>query len=244
MDQSELRMPFVLAAHRQQQSFASLCARFGISRTTGYKWCARFTARKIEGLLDQSRRPRRSPQSYAPVWKERLRHWRKRFPHWGPKKLGVQLRRSHPRAARIPAPSTLGRWLQQMKLHSKRVRRAPKGPAVPAPHLTVPDRPNQVWSIDFKGWFRTGDGQRCDPLTVRDLYSRYVLGIRVLPNQAEAWRRQAFIDWFTQFGLPRLIRVDNGSPFASQGPLGLSRLSLWWLRLGLEVQFTRRAKPQ
>jgi transposase InsO family protein len=101
-----------------------------------------------------------------------------------------------------------------------------------------------VWSIDFKGWFRTGDGRRCEPLTVRDVYSRCVLAVILLPNQSEVAVRQALCSIFRRYGLPRALRADNGAPFGGKGALGLSRLSVWWLRLGIAVEFIRPGHPQ
>jgi hypothetical protein len=109
--------------------------------------------------------------------------------------------------------------------------------------LTAATRPNQVWTVDFKGWFRTADGQRQEPLTVRDLFSRYGLCLRLLPNQDDRPVRRAMRRLFQVRGLPEIIRVDNGSPFAGKGALGFSRLSVWWQRLGIRVEFTRRARP-
>jgi hypothetical protein len=109
--------------------------------------------------------------------------------------------------------------------------------------LTMPKAPNHVWTVDFKGWFRTRDGQRIDPLTVRDLFSRYILGIGLLCHQHQAVR-QYFQGLFIRYGTPRIIRVDHGPPFAGDGALDLSRLSAWWLRLGIQVEFTGRARPQ
>ena len=114
---------------------------------------------------------------------------------------------------------------------------------MPHPGLTVATRSNQVWTVDFKGWFRTRDGVRQEPLTVRDLFSRYGLCLRLLPHQDDRPVRRAMRRLFRQRGLPEAIRVDNGAPFAGQGALGLSRLSVWWLRLGIRVEFTRRARP-
>lgn len=127
--------------------------------------------------------------------------------------------------------------------HAKRPRRARRGPAVPQPGLTQAQRAQPVWTLDFKGWFLTADGQRQEPLTVRDSKSRYLLDIRLLPNQSDPSVRQALTRLFRREGLPTAIRVDNGSPFAGIGALGLSRLSVWWLRLGIRVEFTRRARP-
>jgi putative transposase len=110
--------------------------------------------------------------------------------------------------------------------------------------LTSSRRPHQVWTVDFKGWFRAGNGERCEPLTVRDLFSRYGLAVRVLPTQHGRPVRAVFTGLFQRHGLPEVIRIDNGSPFASRGPAGLSQLSAWWVRLGIRVEFTRPACPQ
>jgi hypothetical protein len=128
---------------------------------------------------------------------------------------------------------------------TRTLRRRPRKACVRLhPRLTQARRPNQVWTVDFKGWFRTGNGQRVDPLTVRDLFSRYGLLIVLLPDQR--WRpvKAVFTRLFARRGLPEIIRIDNGSPFASNGPAGLSRLSAWWARLGIKVEFTRPGCPQ
>jgi hypothetical protein len=123
------------------------------------------------------------------------------------------------------------------------VQRARQGPPLPGPGLTRARQSNHVWTVDFKGWFRTADGVRQEPLTVRDLFSRFVLCLQLLPNQDDAHARRVLQHLFRRRGLPGIIRVDNGAPFAGQGALGLSRLSVWWLRLGIRVEFTRRARP-
>jgi transposase InsO family protein len=144
----------------------------------------------------------------------------------------------------LPAVRTIARCLERLSLVKRRRRRSPKGPSLPQPPLTQPRRSNAVWTVDFKGWFCTGDGQRVDPLTVRDLFSRYILGITLLRDQ-QWWRVQAvFMAVFQRYGLPQVIRTDNGGPFASIGPASLSRLSAWWTALGIRVEFTRPGHPQ
>jgi len=138
---------------------------------------------------------------------------------------------------------TIHRWLQRWGWVRRHPHRARRGPVLPHPGLTVPTRPNQVWTVDFKGWFRTADGVRQEPLTVRDLFSRYGLELRLLPNQDDQRVRRAMPRLFRQRGLPEAMRVDHGSPFGGKGALGLSRLSVWWLRLGIHVEFIRRARP-
>lgn len=226
----------------RRQTLQTLCRRFGVSRKTAYKWLAHFRRRGLAGLHDRSRRPRRSPQQLTAPWVKAILDWRRRRPHWGAKKIWQRLHQTFPRR-RVPCVRSIHRCLQRagrVRPHPRRVR---KGPFLPAPGLTRPMRPNQVWTVDFKGWFCTADGQRQEPLTVRDLFSRYGLCLRLLPNQDDTGARRVFQRLFRQRGLPGIIRVDNGSPFAGTGALGLSRLSVWWLRLGIRVEFTHRARP-
>lgn len=238
----KVRQHLVDAALARRQTLQEICRRFGVSRKTAYKWLARFRRCGRAGLRDQSRRPHRSPTRLSGRWIALIGQWRRRRPHWGAKKIHHQLRQKFPRA-RVPALCTIQRWLKRSGWVRPRPRRARRGPTVPHPGLTVPTRPNQVWTVDFKGWFRTADGVRQEPLTVRDLFSRYGLCLRLLPNQDDRPVRRTMQRLFGERGLPDAIRVDNGSPFGGNGALGLSRLSVWWLRLGIRVEFTRRARP-
>jgi putative transposase len=226
----------------RRQTVPTLCRRFGVSSKTAYKWRARFRGGGVAGLRDLARRPRRSPQQLAAPWVKAIQRWRCRRPHWGAKKIWRRLRQAFPRR-RVPCVRSIHRCLQRSGRVRPPPRRARQGPTLPASGLTHPTRANQVWTVDFKGWFRTTDGQRQEPLTVRDLFSRYGLCLRLLPNQDDAGARRVFQRLFRRRGLPGIIRVDNGSPFAGTGALGLSRLSVWWLRLGIRVEFTRRARP-
>ena len=236
------RSRFVRAVLRRMQSVAQVCVQFGISQKTGFKWLRRYRLAGGPGLQDQSRRPHRSPQRTARRWQQAIARLRRQRPRWGAKKIRARLRRDHPRA-RLPCLRTIHRWLQRLGcIHTPR-RRARSGPQLARPNLTVPQGPNHVWTVDFKGWFRTCNGQRVDPLTVRDLFSRYVLGIRLLRHRHEPVR-QYFQQLFARYGRPQIIRVDHGPPFAGDGALDLSRLSAWWLRLGIRVEFTGRARPQ
>jgi putative transposase len=238
----EARQRFVQAAGRGLQSVAQLCRQFGISRKTGFKWWSRFRSQGGPGLSNRSRRPKRSPTRTAGRWLKEIARVRQRHPRWGAKKIYAALRRKHPRT-HLPKVRTISKWLRRLGLVGRRRVRARRGPHLARSALTVPTRPNQVWTVDFKGWFRTQDGQRVDPLTVRDLFSRYLLGIRLLSHDHEPVR-QYFQRLFVEFGQPEIIRVDHGQPFAGVGALDLSRLSAWWLRLGIRVEFTGRARPQ
>jgi putative transposase len=236
------RERFALLALKKTCSFTELCRQFGITRQTGYKWCQRHRAEGRRGVVDRSRAPKQPAQPQARRWKAKVLQVRRANPHWGAEKLRVELARRHPRQP-LPSGRTMARWLQAAGLARVRPRRARPGPALPHPGLTVPRRRHEVWTVDYKGWYRTGDHQRQEPLTVRDLFSRYLLAIRLLPNQSEQAARAAFVQIFRRHGLPQAIRVDNGAPFGGQGALGLTRLSVWWQRLGIRVEFTRRARP-
>ena len=237
-------MRFVLAIKSKSEAFASVCARFGISRKSGYKWWQRYRAGGVKALADRSRRPYPRGKKQRLVWRHRLDKVRRAHPSWGAKKLRRRLQKAFPGTRRIPAVSTLARWLVELGLVRKRQRRARRGPVLMGRGVHAPKACNEVWTIDFKGWFRTGDGKRCEPLTVRDLFSRYVLAVVLLPNQSDAAVRRAMVQIFRRYGLPKIIRVDNGAPFGGKGALGLSRLSVWWLRLGIVVEFVRPAHPE
>lgn len=238
----EARQRFVQAALRGLKSVAQLCREATISRKTGFKWLQRFRQLGGPGLGNRSRRPNRSPQRTPARWLKAIKQLREKHPCWGAKKIYARLRRQHPRAG-LPKVRTITRWLQRLELVPRRRAWARRGPRLPCPALTIPQGPNEVWTVDFKGCFRTRDGQRVDPLTVRDLFSRFILGIRLLRFRHDPIR-QYFQGLFARYGLPKVIRVDHGRPFAGDGALDLSRLSAWWLRLGIRVEFTGRARPQ
>lgn len=236
------RYCLVKALLRNEQSVKYWCRHFGISRKTAHKWKARFMA---EGgrtsLQDRSRRPHHMPRKLTARWIGRIRQLRYRHRSWGPKKMRAWFQRQgwHPPSAR-----TIGRWLGRLQLTRPLPRRPRKACVRFHTRLTRARRANHVWTVDFKGWFRAGNGQRCEPLTVRDLFSRYGLLAQVLSSQHGSPVKAAFTRLFRRYGLPEVIRIDNGRPFASRGPAGLSQLSAWWIRLGIRVEFTRPACPQ
>src|SRR5512136_1080145 len=238
----EERIRFVLQATREEGSFTALCEEFGISRKTGYKWVARYQERGLDGCHELSRRPRASPTRVPAAVEALVLRERHRHRTWGPKKLQAVLRTKYG-VAPVPAVSTIGNLLTRHGLTRKTRRRRP---------VSEPDRrtrtaathPNAVWAADFKGWFRTQDGARCDPLTLSDLYSRYVLACRLVAGQRRDRVRPVFRQVFRRFGLPDVLRVDNGPPFGSQGVCGLSPLSAWWLQLGIRVEFLEPSHPE
>lgn len=239
----QTREALVLAMLRTREPVSTLCRRFGIARSCAYKWLARYRAHGRAGLLEHSRRPPPQVCARTKALRGALVGLRRRHPYWGAAKLRPLLQAQWPRQ-RLPAERTLARWLQQAGLVHIRVRRARRGPPEPKPKRRPVRRANDVWTIDFKGWFRAGDGTRIEPLTVRDLHSRFILAITLLADQSEAAARRALRRVFARFGLPRAIRCDQGAPFGSRGPRGLTRLSAWWRQLGIAVEFGRRAHPE
>ena len=238
----EQKLRFILAVQNSGAVFAHVCRVWHISRKTGYHWWRRYRHGGLEALQEQSRAPRRRPHALPELWRERIKNLRRQHPSWGPKKLRAALHQQH-RRSRLPAASTIGVALRRLGLLVPRRRRLP-GPVVRAYRAGPARRPNEVWTIDFKGWFTTADGQRVDPLTVRDLFCRFGLLARMLSGQKFLSVQKALIGLFKQRGQPRALRMDNGSPFGSSGAAGLSSLSAWFIALGIEVQFIRRGHPE
>lgn len=238
----EERIRFVLDVERAEQTVSELCGLYGISRKTGYKWIGRYRRDGIGGMREGSRRPLDCPHQTPQGWEDRIICERRKHPSWGPKKIR-QVFEDADFLDPIPAASTIGNILDRLGLVRPRKRRRRRKASFGGP-LTEPVRPNHIWAVDYKGWFRTRDGQRCDPLTVSDLYSRYVLGVKACTNQRYEWARGVFEDLFSRYGLPEIIRSDNGSPFASTGAGGLSRLSVWWILLGIKLELIQPGHPE
>ncbi len=237
----EERMRFVLACLESPDSMAVLCRRFGISRRHGYKWLQRYERLGPAGLADQSRRPRAHPQQVPEGLNERIVACRRLHPSWGPRKLRTVLEQQDG-DIQWPAPSTIGDLLRREGLSVPRASRPCSTPSVDP--LGEALAANRIWCADFKGHFRTADGSRCDPLTVSDAYSRYLLRCTSVPKMDYATVRSLFEATFRRYGLPEAIRTDNGQPFASVGLAGLSRLSIWWVRLGIGLQRITPGRPQ
>jgi putative transposase len=227
----EQRLDFVREYATELFTMTELAAQYGISRKTGYKWLERYAAAGADGLRDQSRRPRDSPHATDPEVVETLMAIRRRHPHWGAKKLLAVAARREPDAA-WPSRSTVCTVLKQHGLVTARRRRS-RSPHPPAAALAPIGRVNEVWTTDFKGEFRTGDGVYCYPLTLRDGFSRFVLRCDGLLGRSTTLTQPRFARAFAEYGLPDRIRSDNGGPFASPGLAGLSALSVWWIRLGI-----------
>jgi len=230
----------LIQEHRSGESIAALAERYQVSRKTIYKWMARWESEGVAGLQDRSRAPHHSPGRVSREQVEAILAARQRW-GWGPRKLRRKLEETQPAVA-WPAASTISTVLKQAGLSVARRRRW-RTPPQTQPWAPI-DAPNQTWCADFKGWFRTGDGTRCDPLTITDAHSRYLLCCHLVPHTDGVHAAAVFDATFRQYGLPRTIRTDNGSPFASRAPGGLSRLAMRWIRLGIVPERTRPASPQ
>ena len=234
------RMKFMAMYLGGEWSMSDLCAAFGISRKTGYKWVHRYEERGRSGLEALSRAARFHPNAVAPEIESAIVELKQRWPRRGPKKLLWSLHRQRPEVS-WPALSTIGAILKRHGLVRPR-RRSHKSPPYEQPFAGL-DRANAVWSADLKGWFMTGDNRRCDPLTITDNYSRYLIRCQAVQPVSEETLRPVFTGAFCEYGLPEAIRTDNGPPFATTTVGGLSRLSIWWIKLGIIPERIRPGKP-
>lgn len=221
--------------------FTELCDRYGISRKTGYKWIARFEGGGYPALADLSRRPRSCSHRTPTATEETILTVRRRHPFWGAKKLLKLCRRRYPEWT-WPSRSTTCSILKRNGLIPEvRRRRKPGHPGRPMKPMAAP---NEIWTADFKGEFKTLDGLYCYPLTIADGFSRYLFDCRALLSPCHEDTQHHFTRLFKKYGLPRVIRTDNGSPFASIALGRLSRLSVWWIKLGIFPELTEPASPQ
>jgi len=238
----EQRARFVLEALEGWASMSDLCERYGISRRVGYKWLARYESGGLNALEDLRRAPRRQAKETPPEIAARIVELRRERPTWGPKKLRARLEHLQPEIS-WPASSTIGEILKREGLVSARRRRKrPRGAW--ASSRTRADEPNRVWTADFKGEFRLGNAVFCYPLTIVDLHSRYLLACQALPSTATRGARATFERAFREYGLPEVIRTDNGTPFRSRAVGGLSQLAVWWISLGIQLEWSRPSHPQ
>jgi putative transposase len=239
MDQ---RTEFAQRAISGTDSFSDVCRDFGISRKTGYKWKERFLENGAKGMGDHSRRPNNSPNEVSEAIVCRIVKLRMAHPNWGARKLRTVLERTISQDD-LPSETSFKRILDKAGMVKHRRRR----PSKQTGRLQTPvkaQRPNHVWTIDFKGWWYTRDKKRFEPLTIRDDYSRYILCAQALDNACGDTVRQKMIRVFERHGLPEVIRSDNGPPFAApNSPLGLSRLSTWWLSLGIDLDRIAPGRP-
>jgi len=235
------RVRFVGDWLSDEVSKTELCERYGISRRTGYKWMARYAAEGPSGLADRSHAPLIHGLATPGELVEKIVDQRRARPTWGPRKIVAKLAQLHPRLT-WPSHSTVHEILKREGLvQARRLRRHPPRRLG---DLVIPERPNHVWAVDHKGWIVLGDGRRCEPLTLADGYSRFLLALSAGSSTREAQARPVLERAFRQYGLPEVIRSDNGPPFASATTTGLTRLSVWWIKLGIHPERITPGKPQ
>ena len=222
-----------------EYSMAELARRRGVSRKTVYKWIERYEQGGAEGLTEHCRAAHHHPNETSREMEERILSWKEKRPSWGAPKIHSKL----VELADCPAESTVSNVLKRHGLTRALRRRLRATPS--AGPLRDGQGPNQIWCVDFKGWFRLGNGRRCDPLTISDQYSRYMLccqGMVRVPQVLTV--KPLFIRTYREYGLPEKIRTDNGTPFASTGLGGLTSLSVWWLRLGIQLERIEPGHPE
>jgi transposase InsO family protein len=235
------RARFVLECERNEQTMTALCEIYEISRETGYFWLRRYQQRGVEGLRDLSRAPAQHPNQTPEKILEAVLELRRQHMTWGPRKLKRVLEQRRPSIA-WPAASTIGAllWREGLVVARRKRRRVP-----PYTHpFAAAEGPNRVWCGDFKGWFTTRDGTRIDPLTISDAHSRYLLRCQQVEKTNKEQVRAIFESAFREWGMPAAIRTDNGAPFASRAIAGLSRLAVWWMKLGIVPERIQAGHPE
>lgn len=237
----EERVRFVLAAREKRLSMVDLCTLYGVAPKTGYKWLKRYETEGADGLRERSRRPRAHGRAITASVADRLIDARIRYPTWGARKLLAWLGTRQP-DTKWPAPSTVTELLKRHELVQP--RKVTQVPTRPKAALTDPSGPNVVWAGDFKGYFLVGNGNRCDPLTVTDGFSRLLLCCQALPDQRTDGVRGCLTETFEQYGLPAVFRTDNGAPFGAPSHGLLSSLAVWLVRLGIKPEYIDPGKPQ
>lgn len=237
----EERMRFVVACLEGLESVSELCRCFGISRKTGHKWLERFRAEGVVGLEDRSRAPHGNPRAISAADVDAILAVRRRYDRWGPRKVKAWLE-SHEPDIPWPAASTIGNLFDRAGLTRPRKRRVRTPPST-VPFSTCREA-NDIWCIDFKGWFLTGDGTQVDPLTLSDAHSRYLLSCEVVGRTDEAHVWPILERAFYEYGLPKALRSDNGAPFASRALGGLSRLAVKLIKTGVLPERIAPGKPQ
>jgi transposase InsO family protein len=236
----DLRMEFIARLNKGER-LSELCGEYGISQKTGRKYRQRYEELGVTGLLDQTRAPKHIPHRTPPEVVKLVVAERRKHPTWGPKKLKAILEARLHRP--LPAASTLGNILVRERLIEPRTRHRARHRSQ-GTWLRPAEAPNDVWCIDYKGQFRLGDQSYCYPLTVTDHFSRYIVGCEGMPAIDEEQACDAMTRMFREYGLPAAIRSDNGPPFASTGLMGLTKLSVYWMKLGIAVERSRPAHPQ
>lgn len=238
---TEERWRFIEDWKSEDFSMVELCEHYGVTRKTGYKWLYRYRERGAQGLQDGSRAPHRHPNQVGAEMEERIIAMRAKHPRWGAPKIRGRLRLDDA-GGTIPAESTIGEILKRNGLTVPRKRR--RSSRGGEQKLAEAEGPNRVWCADFKGWFRTQDGWRIDPLTISDQYSRYLFRCQAVPRVDSVHTKAVMVAAFREYGLPERIRTDNGAPFGSNGESGLTGLTVWWIKLGIVPEHIQPGKPQ
>jgi len=235
------KLRFVFEYERDEETMGELCARFGICRDTGYVWLRRYRQYGVKGLAELNRAARRHPNQTCAEVETAVLALRQAHMRWGPRKLKRILERDQP-GQQWPATSTVGEIVRRAGLViGRRKRRRTEPYTQPLAHA---NESNRVWCADFKGWFRAGDGTRIDPLTISDAWSRYLLRSQAVEKTDTERVRAIFEAAFREHGLPEAIRTDNGAPFASSAIGGLSRLAVWWIKLGIVPERIQAGHPE
>ena len=238
MDQ---RMGFIGEWLEGLSSMVDLAERYGVSRKTAYKWRDRYLAEGPAGMRERSSAPVAHGRATPPELVAMIVDLKDRHRKYGPLKIIAKLKQLYPALA-WPAPSTAGAILKRAGLVEGRRRRVRVPPTLGG--LTIAERPNHVWAVDYKGWVRLGDGRRCEPLTMTDSFSRFLIAVEGCDSTKGARAMPVFQRSFEDHGLPEVIRSDNGPPFATVGVTGLSALSVWWAKLGIRHERIEPGKPQ
>ena len=237
----EEKLRFVFEYERDVETMSELCESFGISRETGYVWLRRYRQYGVDGLLELNRAPQHHPNQTSAEIEGSVLELREAHMRWGPRKLKRILERDQP-GRPWPATSTMGEIVRRAGLVVPRKKRRRTEPYTePLAHA---NESNRVWCADFKGWFRAGDGARVDPLTITDAWSRYLLRSQAVAKTNTERVRAIFEAAFREYGLPEAIRTDNGAPFASSAVGGLSRLAVWWIKLGIQPERIQAGHPE
>jgi putative transposase len=237
-----LKLKFIEQASAPGASISALCREFGVSRQTGYKWLRRYRDQGYPGLVEQSRRPHSSPLVKGEEVVAAIIGLRDRRPSWGPDKISRVLAKKF--GSDAPAKSTVARVLRRLGRVKRRRPPVRLWSVDGRPHVEV-KAPNDLWTIDFKGWWRAGNGQRCEPLTVRDACSRYVLAVKLVSSTNGTHVKRVLQRLFSEHGVPAAIQCDNGTPWVSMlARGGLTRLSVWLVSLGIRLIRSRPACPQ
>lgn len=235
------KLRFVFEYERDEHSMVELCFRYGICRDTGYEWLRRFRLHGVKGLVELNRSARRHPNVTAAEIERAVLELREAHMRWGPRKLKRILERDQPGQV-WPATSTIGEIVKRAGLVVARKKRRRTEPCTQP--LVHANESNRVWCADFKGWFKAGDGTRVDPLTITDAWSRYLLRAQAVEKTNTERVRAIFEAAFREHGMPEAIGTDNGAPFASSAIGGLSRLAVWWTRLGIEHERIQAGHPE